>query len=318
MSIRLGLLLSGGAEGNGLPVAETSLRLTKTAREAGFAHLVSGQHFLTSPQTYLQPIPLLARLIPETGDMQLVTGVLLLPLLHPVQLAEELATLDVLSGGRLVVGVGQGYRDVEFDAFRVDRRERLSRQLEGLEVLKKLWSGSPVRHEGRHYTVAAEGPAVLPVQSPHPPIWYAASTEPSFRRAHRSGYVPYLGPQVPRADIERLVSLDSLDARATAGIALRRDLLVTDVVGEAAARECIDAHESRYSSWGYRRDGPPGLTQDLYITGTASECRDLLASYQSLGITDIVLRVTWPGLPAEAGLAMLEAMAEVSGRPVPR
>ena len=315
MSLRLGLLLSGGTESDGGGVAELSVQLARAASEVDFAHLVCGQHFLTSPQTYLQPIPLLARLAPEVPNMQLVTGVLLLPLLHPVQLAEELATLDALSGGRLVVGVGQGYRDVEFDAFGVDRSERRSRQLEALEVIKELWSGRPVHHEGRHYSVHAEGPAMLPVQVPHPPIWYAASTGPSLRRAHRSGYVPYLGPQVSRRDIEQLLSLDE---GQTATVALRRDLLVTDVVGEAAARDCIAAHEARYSSWGYGHDGQATSPRDLYITGTAAECREQLAAYEAMGITDVVLRVTWPGLPAAASLAMLGAMSEVSDKDVPQ
>ena len=72
----------------------------------------------------LQPIPLLARLAAETGEMRLATCILLLPLLNPVDIAEQLATLDIISHGRLAIGVGLGYRDEEFDAFGVPRGER--------------------------------------------------------------------------------------------------------------------------------------------------------------------------------------------------
>ncbi len=311
---KLGLLLSGGSAQTPLALADATLRLTHASRDAGFSAIVVGQHFLAAPQTYFQPVPLLARLIPETAEMKLVTGVVLLPLLHPVQLAEELATLDVLSGGRLIVGVGQGYRDVELDAFKVERRERLPRQLEALRLLKQAWAGASFEHSGDYYVLAAEGASVTPVQSPHPPIWYAASTEATCRRALGEGYSPYIGPQVPREGVAKLSALagDSPAQR----VALRRDIIVTDVVPPETASACVAAHEARYSSWGYRsadqRDGDARDWTETYLIGSADECRSILADYASFGITDVVLRVTWPGLSVEQSLAMLDALADVA------
>lgn len=313
--MRVGLLLSGGWRGDGSELMRSSLALTRAARDAGFDVVVAGQHFLTAPARYLQPVPLLARLVPETGAMRLATGVLLLPLLHPVQVAEDLASLDVLSDGRLVVGVGQGYRDVEFKAFGIERETRLSRQLEALELLKQLWRGEAVAHEGQHYRVSTDGLAILPVQSPHPPIWYAASSRRTVQRATDAGYVPYLGPQVDRPSVAELINAGGSPA---SGVALRRDVLIREVVDDEEIRRCIASRDARYASWGYgsgdaesdlsARIGPDGP----YLVGSLDECADQLRAYGALGVETVVLRSTWDGLPMEASIEMIEALDGVA------
>lgn len=313
--MRLGLLLSGGWRGDGSELVRSSLGLTRAARDSGFGVVVAGQHFLTAPLGYLQPVPLLARLIPEAGEMHLATGVLLLPLLHPVQVAENLASLDVLSGGRLIVGVGQGYRDAEFEAFGIGRETRLSRQLEALEVLKELWGGGPVTHQGRHYRVMTDGLAMRPVQSPHPPIWYAASSERTVRRAVEEGYVPYLGPQVDRSTVADLVDAGG---SPRPGVALRRDVLIREVVDDETIRRCIASRDARYASWGYRSEGEADdpLTRTgpggPYIVGSVEDCADQLRAYGALGVSTVVLRSTWDGLPVDASIEMIAALGDVA------
>ena len=83
----------------------------RLARAVGFHSVWASQHYLSDPFTYFQPIPTLARVAADAGEMTLGTGILLLPLLQPVDVAEQLATLDVITGGRLIVGVGLGYRE---------------------------------------------------------------------------------------------------------------------------------------------------------------------------------------------------------------
>jgi hypothetical protein len=97
----------------------------------GFSSIWASQHYLSDPFTYFQPIPTLARLAADARGMILGTGVLLLPLHHPVEIAEQLATLDVISDGRLVFGVGLGYRDVENRALGQDPKDRVSCLVEG-------------------------------------------------------------------------------------------------------------------------------------------------------------------------------------------
>src|SRR6266498_2280457 len=97
----------------------------KLAREAGFSSVVASQHFLMQPITALATIPYLASVIDISGDMRLATGVMLLPLMHPVSLAEDIATLDVLSNGRAILGLAMGYRPEEFAAMGVSLHDRL-------------------------------------------------------------------------------------------------------------------------------------------------------------------------------------------------
>ena len=115
MALHFGLALSvqhppGEAQAARFAEHVAQVRL---AREAGFRSIWASQHFLSAPFTYFQPIPTLARIAADADGMTLGTGVLVLPLHHPLDVAEQLATLDVISGGRLVAGVGLGYRDEE-------------------------------------------------------------------------------------------------------------------------------------------------------------------------------------------------------------
>ncbi|HUG00003.1 MAG TPA: LLM class flavin-dependent oxidoreductase, partial [Ilumatobacter sp.] len=117
--------------------------MTQAARDLGFDSLFGMQHYVSSLAT-LQPLPLLSHLASHAGGMEMGTGVYLATLEHPVQLAENFATFDHLCGGRLVLGLGAGYRRNEFDAFGVERSTRWSRLAETLVLLRALWSGEEV------------------------------------------------------------------------------------------------------------------------------------------------------------------------------
>ena len=108
----------------------------------------------------------MARLIPEAGDMTVGPCIQLLPLYNPVAIAEEAATLGVLSGRRYVLGVGLGYRPNECDAFGVGWKERAGRLSEGVEVIRRPRSEDTIDHRGRFYTIAGHGTSLKPVQNP--------------------------------------------------------------------------------------------------------------------------------------------------------
>jgi alkanesulfonate monooxygenase SsuD/methylene tetrahydromethanopterin reductase-like flavin-dependent oxidoreductase (luciferase family) len=146
------------------------------ARDYGFSSVCVGQHFLTEYQK-LQPIPVLSRLAAESGDMRLLPGIILLPLFNPVYVAEEIATLDVISGGRVILGLGVGYRDVEFEAFGVQKKERGARFEESLEAIKRLWTEDEVSFDGRFFRIPKAQVRTRPLQRPHPPIWVAAQAD---------------------------------------------------------------------------------------------------------------------------------------------
>src|SRR6266536_371781 len=123
------------------------------ARDVGFDGIAAGHHYLSPPYQTVQNVPLLARLSASAEGMDVCTGIVLLALLNPVQVAEEIGTLEVMSGGRVIFGIGLGYREIEYEAFGVAPASRVGRMLEALDLVKRLWTESDVTFEGRHFRV---------------------------------------------------------------------------------------------------------------------------------------------------------------------
>ena len=157
--------------------------LVRTARDAGFELLLAGQHFLVPQFQYLQPVPVLARIVVDSGDMEIGTDILQLPLLHPVQVAETVATLDQVCGGRFTLGVGLGYRPVEYESLGIRRQDRLARFIEGIDLIRRLWTEDRVTFRGEHFRVEDVSIAIRPAQAPRPPILVAATGDRMVRRA---------------------------------------------------------------------------------------------------------------------------------------
>src|SRR5271165_7120195 len=128
------------------------LELVRVAEQLGFDALVKGSHYSAHPLQSLQQVPFLAQAAVLAPRLRLVCGLVLLPLHKPLDIAEQLATLDVMCGGKLVFGCGIGYRDVEFKAFGVPRREAVARFEEGLLAVKRLWTEEFVDMPGSHFT----------------------------------------------------------------------------------------------------------------------------------------------------------------------
>lgn len=160
-------------------------RYLRRAEALGFEAAVTIDHLLTTPPAYsctwLEPIALLSALAGVTERIRLGTLVLVLPLRNPVHLAKEWATLDVLSAGRSIFGVGVGWAEEEFRLMGVPRAERGRRMDEGLELIRALWAGDRVTYEGRAYQVRDLTLEPKPVQRPHPPIWIGGGSQPFER-----------------------------------------------------------------------------------------------------------------------------------------
>jgi probable F420-dependent oxidoreductase len=157
-------------------------RYLRRAEALGFEAAVTIDHLLTTPPAYsctwLEPIALLSALAGVTERIRLGTMVLVLPLRNPVYFAKEWATLDVLSGGRSILGVGVGWAEEEFALMGVDRRQRGRRTEEALELIRALWAGDDVSYEGRIFGVRNLTIDPKPVQRPHPPIWIGGGSQP--------------------------------------------------------------------------------------------------------------------------------------------
>ena len=147
-------------------------------------------------------MPLLARLAAEVDPhVKLVTQIMIAPLYHPVMLAEEIATLDVVTEGRLVFGAGLGYRPEEFDYLDVPYKQRAGRFDESLELMKRLWTEENVTHHGKYWQLEDVHPHLFPVQQPHPPIWIGAHAIPGVQRCAKYGDAYACPPETPMHEI---------------------------------------------------------------------------------------------------------------------
>lgn len=213
-------------------VAEAEL-----AEACGFHGFFFGEHHQDRDGFLPSPLILCSAVAARTKRMQIGTAVLLLPLHHPLRVAEDVATLDIVSGGRIVLGVGLGYQDADFRAFGVAKKHRVGRFEEAIEILDKSWNGERFTHKGRHFDIDDVRVLPRPVQRPRPPLWLGASVPAAVERAGRLGDALVIGPSMPLAWNVEAAALYR-KAAAAAGrkpeIILMRDAWVADSVADAA------------------------------------------------------------------------------------
>ncbi len=132
-------------------------------------------------------MPIAAAIAAKTKKIRIGTSVMLLPFHNPVRLAEDAATVDVISGGRFELGAGVGYKVEEFEGFAVSSKERGARTNESLEILARLWEGETLTFKGKYYEVNNVKLTPEPIQKPRPPLWVGGFTPPALRRAAKYG-----------------------------------------------------------------------------------------------------------------------------------
>jgi alkanesulfonate monooxygenase SsuD/methylene tetrahydromethanopterin reductase-like flavin-dependent oxidoreductase (luciferase family) len=263
----------------------------------------------------------------EAEGMTLGTGIVLLPLFQPLDVAEQVATLDVITGGRMILGVGLGYRDEENAAFGIDPRTRVGRLTEGVEVIERLWMGEPVTYEGRHFQLRDVRLSLRPVQRPRPRIWLAANTDAGVKRAARLGDAWLMNPHSTLASLERQLALFHDTRRAlgkprAADVPLLKECVVADDARTALAeaRPFLEAKYRAYQRWQQDKALPEGETFDLgfdelardrFIVGDPARAVDEIQRYRErLGITELSFRVQWPGMPQATVLRTIRLLGE--------
>jgi alkanesulfonate monooxygenase SsuD/methylene tetrahydromethanopterin reductase-like flavin-dependent oxidoreductase (luciferase family) len=295
----------------------------RRARANGFVSLWAAQHFMTRPLQMLQPLPLLARLLPEAEGMQIGPNILVLPVLNPVAVAEEGLTLDLLSGGRYVLGIGLGYREEEYTAFNVKKSERAGRMEEAIHVIRRLWTEPTVAHDGQYYQVPNMGLGLRPIHPGGPPIWVAASTEPAIERAARLGdawlitFYPSLTLLKDQMRFYR-ASLKGAGKAEPADMPILKECYV-GASHKTALDECrgpLQVKYNAYASWGQdkflpeneRFDQPfEAFVKDRFLIGDAAFVRDEIQRYyETLGVNHFMLRMHWPGLEQDKVLGSIE------------
>ena len=302
------------------------LAMVRAARDLRFDSVFAGQHYLTSGTAMPQPVPFLARLIPEAGDMQIGMGILLLALHNPVDVAELFATLDIASGGRLVFGVGLGYRAEEYEAFAVDRRTMVRRFEENLQAVRRLWREETVKIDLPWCRVNEVGLTVRPIQQP-PPIWIAADGDLAVKRAARLSDAWMINPHATTETIERQLELFRV-ARAAAGLSPATEQPAVREIFCAGDRqlaiETVQPHlaekYSVYARWGQDKVLPGDESFDIpfdqlargrFIVGTPEDCIEQLLPWRDrLGVDHFIFRTHWSGTPTEISIASMKLLAQ--------
>jgi alkanesulfonate monooxygenase SsuD/methylene tetrahydromethanopterin reductase-like flavin-dependent oxidoreductase (luciferase family) len=321
--VKVGLFLSAQHVPDADPrrALEEHVEQVRLARDHGFAAVFCGQHFLSEPFQMFQPVPLLARLAAEAGEMRVGAGILLAALLNPVEVAENVATLDAITDGRFVLGVGLGYRTEENEAFALAER-RGDVYAAKLEVIRRLLEGETVTAAGLGYRLDGARLTLRPVQRPRPPIWMAANGDAGVRRAARFADSWLIGPHSTLAELERQVGLFRAERGSPPAElpAIREALLApTDEEAIAAARPFLDRKYKAYVRWGQSDVLPEGdtlrhewdeLRRDRFLIGSPETAAAQLAEHRDrLGLTLLIVRVQWPGLPHAAAMRTLELLA---------
>lgn len=301
--------------------------MTRLARDAGWDAVATGQHYLSEGTSQLQLVPFLARLAAEAGHMTGIAGVLLAGLHNPVEVAEHVASLDVIWRGNFVFGVGLGYRDVEFDAFKVARGERVRRFEQCLEIVRRLWTEDEVTVETDVTTLRKAIPTCRPVQRPAPPIWMAANGDAAVRRAARLADAWFINPHATMTTIVRQMEIYRAE-RARLGKPLPRVVpLIKEIFCARDRRTALELagpylgqKYRTYAAWGQDAVLPGGdtfhqpfesLLQDRFVLGSPEECfEQLRPCWETVGSNFLVFRTHWSGMPLSHALASMRLLGE--------
>lgn len=302
---------------------EGMIDIAKTADEVGFDQIMAGQHYL-SDFTQLQLLPFLARLTGEVESVDIATGIVLLPFYHPVEIAEQLATIDALHANKTVFGVGAGYRDVEFDAFGISKRERIPRLVEGLELTRRLLTTDDVTYDGEFYSVTDVSIPVRPAETP--PVWMAANSNRAVERAAHRADAWLVNPHATMAEItaqkQEFYNPVRSDRDRNVEVPVIREAFVapTHEKAVATAREYLWEKYQRYLSWGQDEAMEETddlhrpfdeLAEDRFLLGTPAEvCREIERYEEELDANYLVVRSHWPGLAYERTCESLELMGD--------
>ena len=287
----------------------------RAAAEAGIESVWVLHHYLGNMPT-LQPLPLLAALAAEAGDMFLGTNMFILPLSHPVAVAENYATLDHITGGRVIAGFGMGYRENEFESFGIPLSDRVSRYEESVQIIRGLWSGSEVNFSGQHFTVSGQRIGLPPVQPGGPKIWVGAGAHRTG--AHRAARLGDAWMVPPHATPERLATVlryyqderERLGRGPARDVIVRRELVLDPDPRQArsigiAARGALTRQYAQFNApdqtESYRHlqsdDAAAAVADQSYLFTDPARAVESLQALEKAGVTYIVLRAQWYDLP---------------------
>jgi alkanesulfonate monooxygenase SsuD/methylene tetrahydromethanopterin reductase-like flavin-dependent oxidoreductase (luciferase family) len=307
----------------------TLIEQVRIADAVGFDAFSMGDHYNIPGLQRLNQVPALARLCAEAKHCAVGTAVMLLGLRHPVTVASELASLDVLNDGKSFFSFGLGYRDDELNAFNLTKQQRFQRFVEGVEIIKRLWTENDVSFTGTAFKLKNVSVDPKPLQKPRPPIWIAANSDVAVARAATLGDGWMIGPHSAIDELQGQVEF-CRQAWTAAGkpgspaMPIIRETFVASTRKEATekARPCLEQlYRTIYVKWKQNQAmSDPSelswafdrLSKGRFILGSPEECVEQIKEYKDRLGTDYILpRFDWtPGLPQDEILKSMRLFGE--------
>jgi alkanesulfonate monooxygenase SsuD/methylene tetrahydromethanopterin reductase-like flavin-dependent oxidoreductase (luciferase family) len=296
------------------------------ADELGFDSVWTVEHH-GDPLVCPAPLVALGGYATRTQRVKIGAYVVVLPLHHPVEVAEAGALLDVMSNGRFVLGVGLGYREDEFALFGVPMRERAERLAEGVDLIKTVWTTTDATVKGRFHSVGGYTLYPRPMQQPRPPIWIGAAVEKAIRRAAVIADAWVASPAGDLAELERGTAA-YWDAVREAGappaereVVISREVFVAETHRDAVAlagEAFLDLYRETYIRWHPRFRGvsPDDLTFEAFaanrfIVGDPEECAAAIVRFQrAIGFRHLICRMHAPGIALASVKRSMELFAK--------
>lgn len=298
-------------------------RQIEFADQAGLDSIWITEHHFTDDGYLAATMPMLAAIASRTRRVTIGTYVLLAPFYHPLRLAEDAATIDVLSGGRLRLGIGTAYRDEEFQGFEVSRKYRLGRTLETIEILRRAWTGERFSFEGKHFRFHDVRVLPRPVSSPHPELLWAGMTERAIQRGAEIGLSFACNLGLHEVELYRNALRNQGKDPANFNIVRSAVVQIADSADQAWAdiEQPAMYQAALYGKWlaeGMRGDQEwilpnPARLRRNSVLGTPSEvAQQLSRMIERTPMTELILNMQPPGLaPAKAMRSLERFVAEV-------
>ena len=257
------------------------------------------------------PLMLLAAVSARTSKIRLGSTSYLLPIRHPIQAAEEVAVLDRLSNGRVILGVGRGFQDTMYTVFDVPIKDKRKRFKANLEIMIAAWQGKPVAEDGDGTPVYL---APLPVQKPHPPIWVAAFGPLAIKQAGTLG-LPYIAsPVETMASLQENYSLHK-EHSERAGHSEIDTTPVMRTLFISEHKQLVSAvRENLKKEAAHRMRQQATSVDDWAIVGDINYVSDKISEYEeTLGLNYLIARGRIPGVSNDSQIASLEQLAKITG-----
>ena len=329
MTMQFGIMNRGQYNwGDDMPTRFQELMAQARHAEAlGYDSFMKGSHFTSKPLHDLNQATYLARVMVECPSLRLIAGIVLMPLHKPLDIAEQFANIDLMSGGKLIFGCGLGYRDEEFKAFGIERKNIVRHMEENITAVRRLWTEEDVNMKGLGWELVDANVSIKPVQTP-PPFWIGANADKAIERAARIVDAWFVSPHNRIDTTQRQLevykrALDAAGKPFPDEFPMMRECCIAPTHDEAMriAKDYLVHKYAAYHKWGQDKAMPEGdnnlgqdmdeLVKDRFLVGTPDEVAEqMIKTARACGTNHIVAGVQFPDMPHNLVMDQMQLLAE--------